>query len=44
MAYLASLDGQVVLTTTDRDLVADAARAGRGATFYAVRDGEIRRE
>jgi DNA replication and repair protein RecF len=42
MAYLASLEGQVVLTTTDRHLVADAARGG--AAFYAVRDGVIRRE
>jgi DNA replication and repair protein RecF len=44
MAYLAALEGQVVLTTTDRTLVADAARTPRGALFYAVRSGAIERE
>jgi len=37
MDYLASLDGQVLLSTTDPSLV--AAAAGPDARFFAVRDG-----
>lgn len=37
MDYLASLDGQVLLSTTDPSLV--AAAAGPDACFFAVRDG-----
>jgi DNA replication and repair protein RecF len=40
MAYLGTLEGQVVLTTTDPDLVADAARSGEAA-YYTVCDGAI---
>ena len=37
MEYLASLDGQVLLSTTDASLV--AAAAGPEARFFRVRDG-----
>ena len=46
MRYLGELQGQVVLTTTDPRLVADAAGSGPRsvrAVFHAVREGRIER-
>jgi DNA replication and repair protein RecF len=46
MRYLGELQGQVVLTTTDPHLVADAAGSGpqvAPAVFHAVREGRIER-
>jgi DNA replication and repair protein RecF len=42
MAYLAALDGQVVLTTTDPKLVAKSA--AKEAVFQRVEKGRLTRE